>query len=159
MSTVRVLGRLDENLAWDGSRLYQDAEVRVGSAPPHELRGGAAWAWPGPGGSWRIVRDPLGLNKLFWARAEGGGIDLAANARILVEAGHRFEELQAVPRGCVLDLVPGEPPPAPDSIVVPSTWFSSDGPTLDVEKAGMAYLNMALELRADDERWSIRGRD
>jgi asparagine synthetase B (glutamine-hydrolysing) len=135
MSTVRVLGRLSDSFAWDGSRLYQDADGGVGSAPPYELRGAAAWVRRGPGGSWRIVRDPLGLNKLFWARAEGGGIDLAANARTLVEAGYRFEELQAVPRGCVLDLVSGEPPPAPDSIV-PPTWFSSDGPTLDVEKAG-----------------------
>jgi hypothetical protein len=158
MSAVRVLGRLDENLAWDGGRLYQEADVRIGSSPPHALRGAAAWVRRGPEG-WRILRDPLGLNKLFWARAEGGGLDLAARARALVDAGHPFEEIRAVPRGCVLDLIAGEPPPAPDSIVVPSTWFSSDGPTLDVEKAGMAYLNMALELRADDERWSIRGRD
>lgn len=27
------------------------------------------------------------------------------------------------------------------------------------ERAGMTYLKMALELREDDERWSIRGRD
>ena len=135
MSSVRVLGRLDENLAWDGSRLYRDADVRVGSAPPHELRGAAAWVRPDPLGSWRIVRDPLGLNKLFWARAEDGGVDLAARARTLVDAGHRFEEIRAVPRGCLLDLIAGEPPAAPDSIV-PAAWFAADGPTLDVDKAG-----------------------
>jgi asparagine synthetase B (glutamine-hydrolysing) len=135
MSTVRVLARLNDNFAWNGSRLYRDADVSVGSAPPYELRGAAAWVRCGPGGSWRIARDPLGLNKLFWARAEGGGIDLAARARTLVEAGHLFEELRAVPRGCVLDLIPGEPPPTPES-VVPAGWFSMDGPALDVEKAG-----------------------
>jgi asparagine synthetase B (glutamine-hydrolysing) len=135
MSMVRVLGRLNDNLAWDGSRLYQDADISVGSTPPYDLRGAAAWVRRGPGGSWRIVRDPLGLNKLFWARAEGGGVDLAARAQTLIEAGHPFEELRAVPRGCVSDLVAGEPPPAPESIV-PAGWFSMDEPTLDVEKAG-----------------------
>jgi asparagine synthetase B (glutamine-hydrolysing) len=134
MSAVRVLGRLDENLAWDGSRLYRDADVRVGSPPPHELRGAAAWVRPGQGG-WRILRDPLGLNKLFWARGEDGGIDLAARARTLVDGGHPFEEIRAVPRGGVLDLVASEPPPAPASIV-PAGWFAADGPTLDVDKAG-----------------------
>jgi asparagine synthetase B (glutamine-hydrolysing) len=144
MSAPRVLGRLDENLAWDGSRLYQDADVRVGAPPPHELRGAAAWVRPGPGG-WRILRDPLGLNKLFWARGEGGGVDLAARARTLVDAGHPFEEIRAIPRGCVLDLIPGEPPPAPES-VVPSGWFSADGPTLDVDKAGQ-------EIRSNLDRY------
>jgi asparagine synthetase B (glutamine-hydrolysing) len=135
MSAVRVLGRLDPNLAWDGSRLYRDAEVRVGSGPPYELRGAAAWVRPGPGGSWRILRDPLGLNKLFWARAQGGRVEVAARARTLVDAGHPFEAIQSIPRGCVADLVAGEPPAAPESIV-PDAWFSADGPTLEVEKAG-----------------------
>jgi asparagine synthetase B (glutamine-hydrolysing) len=60
---------------------------------------------------------------------------LAARARTLVDAGHPFEEVRAVPRGCVCDLLPGEPAPAPDSIV-PAAWFAADGPTLDVDKAG-----------------------
>jgi asparagine synthetase B (glutamine-hydrolysing) len=134
MSAARVLGRLDENLAWDGSRLYRDADVQVGSAPPHELRGAAAWVRPGPAGSWRILRDPLGLNKLFWARNEDGEVDVAARALTLVDAGHPFEEIRAVPRGCVLDLVAGTPS-VPDSIV-PGAWFAADRPTLDVDKAG-----------------------
>jgi asparagine synthetase B (glutamine-hydrolysing) len=144
MSGVRVLGRLDENLAWDGSRLYQDADIRVGAPPPYELRGAAVWVRPSAGG-WRILRDPLGLNKLFWARAEGGGVDLAARAAILVDAGHPFEEIRAVPRGCVLDLIAGEPPSAPDSIV-PAAWFAADGPALDVDKAGR-------EIRASLDRY------
>lgn len=144
MSTVRVLGRLDENLAWDGRRLYQDADVRIGAAPPGELRGAGAWVRPSPGG-WRIIRDPLGLNKLFWAGAEGGGIEVAARARTLIDAGHPFEEIRAIPRGCVLDLIASEPPPAPDSIV-PSAWFAGDGTTVDVDKAGR-------EIRARLERY------
>jgi asparagine synthetase B (glutamine-hydrolysing) len=145
MSSVQVLGRLDRNVAWDGGRLYEDVDFRVGSTPPYELRGAAASVRPGPEGSWRILRDPLGLNKLFWARAEDGGANLAARARTLVDAGHPFEEIRAIPRGCVVDLTAGAPPPAPDSIV-PAAWFSVDPPTLDVEKAGQ-------EIRARLERY------
>jgi hypothetical protein len=39
MNSVRVLGRLDRNVAWNGNRLYQDADFRAGSRPPYELRG------------------------------------------------------------------------------------------------------------------------
>jgi asparagine synthetase B (glutamine-hydrolysing) len=144
MSAVRILGRLDDNAAWNGHRLYQDADVKVGSAPPHELRGAAAWVRPGPGG-WRILRDPLGLNKLFWSRADGDGIDFAARARTLIDAGHAFEDIQAIPRGCVLDLILGESTPPPES-VVPATWFAADGPTLEVDKAGR-------EIRASLDRY------
>jgi asparagine synthetase B (glutamine-hydrolysing) len=135
MSSIRVLGSLDTNVAWDGSRLYRDADLRVGSRPPYELRGAAAAVLPAPEGSWRILRDPLGLNKLFWARAEDGGIDLAARVGTLVDGGHRFEEVRAVPRGCVLDLVEGGPPATPASIV-PATWSSAGEPGLEVDKAG-----------------------
>jgi asparagine synthetase B (glutamine-hydrolysing) len=90
---------------------------------------------PGPGGNWRVLRDPLGLNTLFWARGEDRGVDVAARPRTLVDAGHHFQEIRAIPRGCVLDLVDGATSSAPDSIV-PAGWFSAEGPTLDVDKAG-----------------------
>jgi asparagine synthetase B (glutamine-hydrolysing) len=135
MSSIRVLGDLDGNVAWDGSRLYQDADLQTGSRPPYELRGAAAWVLRGPGGSWRILRDPLGLNKLFWASTEDGEVDVAARVRTLVDAGHRFEEVRAIPRGCVLDLVEGGPPSTPASIV-PAAWSSADEPGLPVDKAG-----------------------
>ena len=145
MSPLRVLGRLDQNLAWNGDRLYEDDDIQVGSAPPWALRGAAAAVQRGPGSSWRILRDPLGLNKLFWARTEDGGVDLAARPRTLIQAGHRLEEILAIPRGCVVDLVAGEPPAAPDSIV-PAGWFSADGPILELEKA-------AREIRSSLERY------
>jgi asparagine synthetase B (glutamine-hydrolysing) len=135
MTSIRVLGNLDRNVAWDGSRLYQNADLQAGSRPPYELRGAGASVLPSPEGSWRILRDPLGLNKLFWVRAEDGGVDVAARVRTLVDAGHRFEDVRAIPRGCVLDLVGGGPPSPPASIV-PATWSSADEPGLEVDKAG-----------------------
>jgi asparagine synthetase B (glutamine-hydrolysing) len=136
MSTLRVLGQLDRNVAWDGTRLYEDVEFQVGSPPPHRLRGAAASVRQGPGASWRILRDPLGLNKLFWARAERGRVDMAARPRTLVDAGHPLDQIRAIPRGCVVDVTAGDGQPAPDSIV-PEAWSASAAPwTLGVEEAG-----------------------
>jgi asparagine synthetase B (glutamine-hydrolysing) len=136
MNSIRILGPLDRNMAWDGTRLYEETRFPVGSTPPYNLRGAATSVQPGPRGSWRILRDPLGLNKLFWAQAEDGWVDMAARPRTLVNAGHPFDEIWAVPRGCVVDVIADEKEPVPDSII-PSAWFSSDGtPTFGVEEAG-----------------------
>jgi asparagine synthetase B (glutamine-hydrolysing) len=146
MNSIRVLGRLDRNVAWDGTRLYEDADFRVGSTSPHELRGAAASVRPGPGYSWRILRDPLGLNKLFWAQAEDGRIDMAARPRTLVDADHRFDEIRAIPRGCVVDVTTSGEQSAPESIV-PATWSVGQAPhALSVEEAGW-------EIRARLERY------
>jgi asparagine synthetase B (glutamine-hydrolysing) len=136
MSSIRMLGLLERNLAWDGTRLYQDPDFRVGAPPPYKLRGAATSVQPDSGGAWRILRDPLGLNKLFWARTGGGRIDMAALPRTLVDAGHSLDAISAIPRGCVVDLLPGAREPVADSIV-PGEWFSSKGPAaLGVEEAG-----------------------
>jgi asparagine synthetase B (glutamine-hydrolysing) len=136
MSGIRVLGSLDRNLAWDGTRLYQEPDFGVAAPPPYELRGAATSVQPASGGAWRILRDPLGLNKLFWAQMDSGCIDMAALPRTLVDAGHSLDAISAIPRGCVVDLLPGIGESVPESIV-PGGWFSSNRPTaLGVEEAG-----------------------
>lgn len=136
MSWIRVLGSLDPNMAWDGTKLYQDGDFTHGSRVPYELRGAAASVRPGPGASWRILRDPLGLNKLFWARAEDGRVDMAARPHTLVAAGHRFDQISSVPRGCIADVAANQPEPTSGSLV-PSWWFSAHRTsTLGVREAG-----------------------
>ena len=41
-SSVRLLGRLDPNFAWDGSRIYDRADFRPGLGLPVDLRGAGA---------------------------------------------------------------------------------------------------------------------
>jgi asparagine synthetase B (glutamine-hydrolysing) len=136
MSSIRVLGPLDRNVAWDGTRLYRDDDFRAYTPVPYRLRGAATSVRPGPRDSWRILRDPLGLNKLFWACGEDGCVDMAARPRTLIDAGHSLDEISAVPRGCVVDLTADDAQPVPDSII-PGAWFSSRGtPTLGMEEAG-----------------------
>jgi asparagine synthetase B (glutamine-hydrolysing) len=103
MSRVRVVGELDPTFAWNGERLYERSDFCANSQVPSELWGAAAVAVEDGGGRWRILRDPLGLNKLFWARL-GDAVLIAARPRRLVDEGCAFGDIQAVPRGCVLDF-------------------------------------------------------
>src|SRR5262245_18336989 len=105
MSGVRVVGPLDAGFPWDGSRLCEPAELSLGAEPPETLRGAAALVRVGgTAGGWRILRDPLGIGKLFWASEPDGRLALAARPWRLVEEGHELDAISAVPRGLVLDL-------------------------------------------------------
>jgi asparagine synthetase B (glutamine-hydrolysing) len=115
VSAVRVIGTPDPLLAWDGTRLYERGDLRPGRAVPRPLCGAAATAergvtTDGRRPAWRIVRDPLGIGKLFWAREADGSLSLAGRPLRLIEAGHSLEEVLAVPRGIVVDLEPGRAP-------------------------------------------------
>jgi asparagine synthetase B (glutamine-hydrolysing) len=106
MTELRVVGDLDANFAWDGERLYQARDFAPAARVPVELRGAAASvAFESPS-SWRIVRDPLGINKLFWATTREGPT-LASRPKRLVDQGCAFDAIRAVPRGAVIDLSEG----------------------------------------------------
>jgi asparagine synthetase B (glutamine-hydrolysing) len=111
MMPVQVVGALDANFAWNGERLYQEHDFAPAARVPVELRGAAASLHFEPPASWRIVRDPLGINKLFWASTPNGGAALASRPKRLVEQGYAFDAIRAVPRGCVIDLLEKRPEP------------------------------------------------
>jgi asparagine synthetase B (glutamine-hydrolysing) len=106
MTAIRLVGDLDANFAWDGERLYEARDFAPGARVPVELRGAAASVAAGSPSSWRIVRDPLGINKLFWAPTPEG-TTLASRPKRLVDLGCAFEAIRAIPRGAVIDLSEG----------------------------------------------------
>lgn len=120
MKSVRLLGQLDPNFAWDGNRLQGSSDLRPGSDLPLNLRGAAASVEAGPSGTWRLLRDPLGINKLFWAKDAEGAILVAARPYLLVEAGCSFEAIRAIPAGSVVDLLPGD---SSEHSLIPGSWF------------------------------------
>jgi asparagine synthetase B (glutamine-hydrolysing) len=103
MTAFRIVGDLDANFAWDGERLYEARDFAPGARVPVELRGAAASVASGSQSSWRIVRDPLGINKLFWAPTPEGAT-FASRPKRLVDEGFAFEAIRAIPRGSVVDL-------------------------------------------------------
>jgi hypothetical protein len=139
--SVRVLGRLDPNFAWDGSRIYDQSDFRPGNDLPVDLRGAAASVEGGLSSVWRLLRDPLGVNELFWAEDAEGDILVAARPYLLIEAGRRFEEIRAIPSGSVVDLLPDRPSPEEYSLV-PRSWFASP------ESPGMEAGTIAKRIRS-----------
>jgi asparagine synthetase B (glutamine-hydrolysing) len=134
VTPIRQLASLDPSFAWDGVRLYGEADLAA--VVPGSLRGAASFAGnrEGPGGvrGWRILRDPLGINKLFWAREQEGTVAVAPRPRQLVDAGHALAAVRAVPRGFVSDFDGSTCEPVQRSLV-PDWWSTSPSHTnLDV---------------------------
>ena len=151
MSGIRIEGGLDPTMAWDGVRLYDDVSIPPGSAVFADLRGAAGWVRDDDANGWQILRDPLGINKLFWVRDEDGSVVVASRPARLVQAGYRFEDVRAIPPGTVLDLQSPSPRPRERSIV-PASWFATnEAEDQSIESIGsriraslMSYLD-ALE--------------
>lgn len=126
---LEVIGPLNPPFAWDGCALYDD--LGPDRPVPHGLRGAAASAEVTGDGRWRLLRDPLGLDKLFWAQDDDGAVTVAATPRRLIDAGAAFADVRALPRGLVVDLDPADDEPRPHSIV-PAAWATpSDASTVD----------------------------
>ena len=104
MSIVEVVGRLDSNFAWDGNAILEDGDLAIGKPFPGELRGAFVAVMSDGNDRWRVLRDPLGLNKLFWVAGADGTIAIAARPHTLTQAGWSFDQIWAVPRGAVFEL-------------------------------------------------------
>lgn len=99
-----MVGELDANFGWSDGRLLDGSRCGPGTWPPKTLRGAFGCVNSDPDGRHRIVRDPLGINKLFWSTAGDGTLVIAARPRRIVDVGCRFESIQAIPAGAVIDL-------------------------------------------------------
>jgi asparagine synthetase B (glutamine-hydrolysing) len=128
MTGLRIEGELDGTLAWDGRRLYVDTSVPPEPDDLMSLRGGASWVRGDDAGGWQVGRDPLGINKLFWARDEEGSVVFASRPRRLVDIGVPFEEVSAIPAGAVADYNASGEAPVVRSLV-PDGWFSTQPTT------------------------------
>lgn len=102
---LRLVGALDPNFGWANGRLSDASPFEWGAGFPAGLRGAYACAALGPSGA-RLARDPLGINKLFWASGADGGLLVAARPHHLVEAGCGFGDIRAIPPGACVDLDP-----------------------------------------------------
>jgi asparagine synthetase B (glutamine-hydrolysing) len=104
MRGVTMLGNHDAIFGWDGKRAYLAQDVSAGTPPPRAGLGMAAAVQRLPDGSVRAFRDRLGLGKLFWVRGDDGELTWAARPIELVRAGHGFDAVMALPRGCTLEI-------------------------------------------------------
>ena len=100
---MRMIGPLDANFGWDGARLFDVERAVPAASVPARLRGACAGVHIAEDRA-RVIRDPLGINKLFWASGEDGELRFAARPWRLVQAGCPFDGIRAVPPGTAIDL-------------------------------------------------------
>jgi asparagine synthetase B (glutamine-hydrolysing) len=104
MNPIEVVGPLDADFAWDGHTMVTDETLRPGAEPPRHLRGAVAAVLGDAGNGYRLIRDPLGINKLFWSQRPDGGLLLASRPRRLIDRGCTLGDVRAIPAGGVLDM-------------------------------------------------------
>lgn len=68
-----------------------------------------AYAWD-YAGEVRMVRDPLGLNKLFWAESDNGQIVASSRIDSLLERRVPLDQIRSVPPGHAVSIRPGSTP-------------------------------------------------
>lgn len=144
---VRVVGRPDPSFAWDGRDLVPDRLLEPGAPMPAAVSGTLA-SVRGAKHTWRLTRDPLGLNKLFWARESADSVLVSTRPYLLVGEGVAFEEIRSLPRGCVVDVTAGEvrtgglQPAAPVAVeAAPEAVAAGIRATLDGYLAALAAAN------------------
>ncbi|MFU8815281.1 MAG: asparagine synthase-related protein [Pseudomonadales bacterium] len=143
MTGIRILGALEPTFAWDGSRLYSAGDLGPAVQVPPGLRGAASLVTRDDAGNWRVLRDPLGINKLFWGYDDAGMATFATTPRTLVDAGIPFDAVSAAPTGCVLDLNPVQQSRKSWSLV-PDSWRSVSKAAADIQTTG-ARIRAAMD--------------
>jgi len=144
MTAIRIIGPLEPTFAWDGCRLYDAADLGPAVPVPADLRGAASVVQGDRAGNYRILRDPLGINTLFWGYDAAGTVAFATKPRALVAAGIPFDDIFAIPSGCVLDVNPSQPRSHRWSLV-PLAWRSVNPPVRQGLEENAASVRTALD--------------
>jgi asparagine synthetase B (glutamine-hydrolysing) len=96
-----------QSFCWAGEMAHPAPDIATpASRSPQELRGQFAFAAEGRDGTVTLVRDGLGLNKLFFAVHESGTVHAANYLIDLVRREVPFEAIQAVPAGHFVEIDP-----------------------------------------------------
>ena len=130
MNPIRIVGDLDPSFGWNGAGLIP-ADASVDAIAEDGYLRGSYTSLSIHGSTIHLVRDPLGLGKLFWAVSPDGTLLFSARPWRLVEAGCQFGDIRAIPPGLVtsIDLDRGDEQvwplaspqrPSPESSLEPS---------------------------------------
>jgi asparagine synthetase B (glutamine-hydrolysing) len=107
-----LLARVSNLVLRDGEVVKAGELVAHARSAPREafgrLRGHFALHLADGEGGHVLARDPLGVNKLFFALGADGGVASANHLADLVRAGHRPERVWSVPSGHVARIWPRE---------------------------------------------------
>jgi len=145
MNPIRLVGELDPCFGWNGTELITSGASLRELVRKTYLRGAFASLLIDHGTA-RLIRDPLGLGKLFWAIHPDGTLLFSARPWRLVDAGCAFRDLRAVPHGSVVELDLEQEEERVHSLPVPQRTPPKPGPSRSVEA-------IAADIRATLERY------
>ena len=127
------------NFIWIDGELCRDrpAELRVGEQPGSRCTGQYA-IHVEYAGRHTLIRDALGVVKLFFAVTPGGAVHSSNYITGLVQRGHRLADINSVPSGHVLRIEPGSRTYElrPHTVI---SFAGGDGPSLEVCAAGIRH--------------------
>jgi hypothetical protein len=99
------------NFIWVGDQPVYGSDFANGrdlrSALPN-ITGQFAIDIDDPEGGHLLVRDPLGVNKLFFAIGNDGAVDTSNYLIDLIRSGHSLKDIWSVPSGHSLRVIPGQ---------------------------------------------------
>jgi asparagine synthetase B (glutamine-hydrolysing) len=130
-----MIGRPDPCFAWDGTSVRQALPTHLPDGSQHDgaILEGAFAAIVGSDdddGGVRLARDPLGLDKLFWAAA-GDRIELASRPSLLTDRGHPLEACYAVPANSLVSYPESADPGSPVVTPIAAPALDAEGPTAE----------------------------
>jgi asparagine synthetase B (glutamine-hydrolysing) len=144
MNSIRLLGELDPSFGWTGTGLITAVSADE-VLPETYLRGAYASLFIQQTAA-RLVRDPMGLGKLFWAVHPDGTLLFSARPWRLVEAGCAFGEIRAVGPGGIMEIDLDRADERVQSLPAPQRSPAGSTPVCSVEE-------IAANIRATLDRY------
>jgi asparagine synthetase B (glutamine-hydrolysing) len=145
MNRIELLGKLDPSFGWTGTALLRGTDSEQEVLPETYLRGAYTRLFIDEAET-QLVRDPLGLGKLFWALHPDGILFFSARPWRLVEAGCAFGKIRAAYPGTVMEIDPDEADERVHSIPAPQRSRPEPCPALSIE-------TIAANIRATLDRY------
>ena len=101
---LQVIGSLDHNFSLLHGKLVDNPLSDPDPRRPVDLRGSAAAISETAPGHYRLVRDSLGINKIFWAESSDRSILVASRPHRLVTSGCPLSSIYSFGPGQLVDL-------------------------------------------------------
>lgn len=130
---LQVIGSLDHNFSLLHGKLVDNPLSDPDPRRPVDLRGSAAAISETAPGQYRLVRDSLGINKIFWAESSDQSILVASRPHRLVTAGCPLSSIYSFSPGQLVDLNLGLRVSQQESLL-PRLFGIPDAPAGDLEE-------------------------
>ncbi len=141
---LQVIGSLDHSFSLLHGKLVDNPLAGPDPRRPVDLRGSAAAISETAPGRYRLVRDSLGINKIFWAESSDQSILAASRPDRLIKSGCPLSSIYSLGPGQLVDIDLGRRVSQQEGLL-PRLFGDADAPPGDL---GATAANIAGALAA-----------